>query len=111
MKKFEYKSIRQDALIGIVQKNFSKGETGWDKLEKNELEKECGIAVRYYHKYCEENNVNDHIKNSIVNAVDRALNELGNNGWELINIEKISPSGFDIVVPGTNKIYHFKKEI
>ena len=39
-----------------------------------------------------------------------ALDELGNDGWELISIENVSPSGFDGMKFGANKVYNFKRE-
>ena len=48
MKKFEYKKIRGDELIGVWSKNFYKGEKGWDDLVKRDIEIECGIALVFF---------------------------------------------------------------
>lgn len=110
MKKFEYKKIRGDELIGVWSKNFYKGEKGWDDLVKRDIEIECGIATRDYTKYQNREDVDESIKNSVTKATEFALNELGEEGWELVSVETIKPSGFDIVRPATNKMYNFKRE-
>ena len=84
MKKFEYKKIRGDELIGFWSKMYSQGEEGWDELVKLDIEIECGIATRYYTKYENREDVDESIKKSVAKATEFALNELGEEGWELI---------------------------
>ncbi|WP_440928778.1 hypothetical protein [Candidatus Pelagibacter sp.] len=111
MKSFEYKSIRGDELIGIEIKNYNYGEKEeWDKLVKTDLEKETGIATRVFSKYENRNDVDETIKKSVSKATEFALNELGEDGWELVSIENVTPSGFDMMKPATDKIYHLKRE-
>ena len=45
-----------------------------------------------------------------IKATEFALNELGEEGWELVSVETIKPSGLDIVKPATNKIYNLKRK-
>ena len=59
MKKFEYKKIRGDELIGFWSKMYSHGEEGWDELVKLDIEIECGIATRYYTKYQNREDVDE----------------------------------------------------
>ena len=108
MKKFEYKKIRGDELIGVWSKMYSQGEEGWDELVKLDIEIECSIATRDYTKYENREDLDESIKRSVAKATEFALNELGEEGWELVSVETIKPSGFDIVKPATNKMYNFK---
>ncbi len=110
MKKFEYKKIRGDELIGIELKNHSKGDKDWDNMALSDLEKEFGIATRAYTKYHNDKNIDKNIKYDFNKSTEFALNELGNDGWELISVENVSPSGFDGMKFGANKVYNFKKE-
>ena len=110
MKKFEYKKIRGDELIGIWGKMYTPGDKGWDELVKLDLEIECGIATRDYTKYENRDDIDESIKRSVVKATEFALNELGEEGWELVSVETIKPSGLDIVKPATNKMYNLKRE-
>ena len=109
MKKFEYKKIRGDELIGLNHKLYSKGDPNWDNMPKSDLEKEAGIATRDYTKYHNDKSVDEIIKYDFNKATEFALNELGDDGWELISIEKIKPQGFDVLKFGANKMYNFKR--
>ena len=78
--------------------------------QKSDLEKEFGIATRAYTKYHNDKNIDKNIKYDFNKSTEFALNELGNDGWELISVENVSPSGFDGMKFGANKVYNFKKE-
>jgi hypothetical protein len=111
MKKYEYKKIRGDELIGIEMKNYnSENKQEWENLVKLDIEKETGISTRAYTKYENRNDIDESIKKSVSKATEFALNELGEEGWELVSIETVTPNGLDVVKPATNKIYNLKRE-
>ena len=80
-----------------------------DFVGDSDLEKEAGIATRDYTKYHNDKSVDEIIKYDFNKATEFALNELGDDGWELISIEKIKPQGFDVMKFGANKMYNFKR--
>jgi len=111
MNKFEYKKIRGDELIGIEMKNYNYGDKEeWEKLVKLDIEKETGIAIRTFTKYENRDDIDESVKRSVIKATEFALNELGEEGWELVSVETIKPSGLNIVKPATSKIYDLKRE-
>jgi len=89
---------------------YTPGDKGWDELVKLDLEIECGIATRDYTKYENRDDIDESIKRSVIKATEFALNELGEEGWELVSVETIKPSGLDIAKPATNKMYSLKRE-